>query len=190
MNAKGSLKINAGAAFVNAPNPTLPQTNVNSIYSNFYSGVTGLNPGIFAGGSDTVNISEVNFANNKHLSYQSIGFVGLGWTGTVNVSNKTMIHLDIQLKNAASSNLILELKDFGPDNIDNNFLAGKDSAGGYNLSNQLVQDKWVSLDIPLNDFILRTGGGGSGLLNRNNIGFVIFVSNNGASFLVDNIYFY
>ena len=69
-------------------------------------------------------------------------------------------------------------------------MAGKDSAGGYNLSNQLVQDKWVSLDIPLNEFTLRTGGGGSGLLNRNNIGFVIFVSSNGASFLVDNIYFY
>ena len=190
LNAKGSLKINAGAAFVNAPNPSLPQTSVNSIFSDAYSGLTGFNPGIFAGGSDILNISEENFANNKHLSYQSIGFVGLGWTGTVNVSNKTMIHLDIQLKNAAASNLILELKDFGPDNIDNNFLAGKDSAGGYNLSNQLVQDKWVSLDIPLNNFTLRTGGGGSGLLNRNNIGFVIFVSSDKASFLVDNIYFY
>ena len=190
LNAKGSLKINAGAAFVNAPNPTLPQTSVNSIYSNFYSGVTGLNPGIFAGGSDTVNISEVNFANNKHLSYQSIGYVGLGWIGTVNVSNKTMIHLDIQLKNTAASDLRIELKDFGPDNIDNNYGAGNDSAGGYILSYQLVQDNWVSIDIPLNQFTLSTGGGGSGLFNLNNLGFVIFVSNNGASFLVDNIYFY
>jgi hypothetical protein len=188
--ATGSLKINAGSAFVNATNPTLPQSNVISLFSDAYSGVTGFNPGFFAGGNDAVNISEKNFANNKHLNYQSIGYVGLGWTGTVNASTKTMIHLDIQLKNAAASNLILELKDFGPDNIDNNFVAGKDSAGGYNLSNQLVQDKWVSLDIPLNAFTLRTGGGGSGLLNRNNIGFVIFVSNNGASFLVDNIYFY
>ena len=188
--AIGSLKINAGAAFVNAPDPSLPQPNVNSIYSDFYTGLAGFNPGFFAGGSTTLNISEQNFANNKLLSYQSIGYVGLGWNGTVNVSSKTMLHLDIQLKNAAASNLILELKDFGPDNIDNNFLAGKDSAGGYNLSNQLVQDKWVSLDIPLNEFTLRTGGGGSGLLNRNNIGFIIFVSSNGASFLVDNIYFY
>ena len=37
---------------------------------------------------------------------------------------------------------------------------------------------------------LYAGGGGSGLFNLNNLGFVIFVSNNGASFLVDNIYFY
>ena len=187
--AIGSLKINAGAAFVNAPNPSLPQSNVNSIYSDFYSGVTEFNPGIFAG-PKTSKISSQIFSNNQHLSYQSIDYVGLGWKGTVNVSSKTMLHVDIQLKNAAASNLILELKDFGPDNIDNNFLAGKDSAGGYNLSNKLVQDKWVSLDIPLNEFTLRTGGGGSGLLNRNNIGFVIFVSSNGASFLVDNIYFY
>ena len=129
----------------------------------------------------------MNFANNKHLSYQSIGYVGLGWIGTVNVSNKTMIHLDIQLKNTAASDLRIELKDFGPDNIDG---GGNDSAGGYILSHQLVQDNWVSIDIPLNQFTLSTGGGGSGLFNRNNLGFVIFVSNNGASFLVDNIYFY
>jgi hypothetical protein len=101
-----------------------------------------------------------------------------------------MIHLDIQLKNTAVSDLRIELKDFGPDNIDNNYGAGNDSAGGYILSNQLVQDNWVSIDIPLNQFTLSTGGGGSGLFNRNNLGFVIFVSSNGASFLVDNIYFY
>jgi len=187
--AIGSLKIDAGAAFVNAPNPSLPQLNVNSIYSNFYSGVTGLNPGIFAG-PNTSNISIQTFGNNQHLSYQSIDYVGIGWTGTVNVSNKTMIHLDIQLKNTAASDLRIELKDFGPDNIDNNYGAGNDSAGGYILSYQLVQDNWVSIDIPLNQFTLSTGGGGSGLFNLNNLGFVIFVSNNGASFLVDNIYFY
>lgn len=187
VNAKGSLKINAGSAFVNAPNPSLPQLNVNSIFSDAYSGVAGFDPGIFAGGSNTLNISEENFANNKHLSYQNIGFVGLGWNGTLNVSSKTMIHLDIQLKNAAASDLRIELKDFGPDNIDG---GGNDSAGGYILSNQLVQNNWVSIDIPLNQFTLSTGGGGSGLFNRNNLGFVIFVSNNGASFLVDNIYFY
>jgi Bacterial Ig-like domain (group 2) len=186
--AVGSLKINVGAAFVNAISPTLPQANVISIFSDAYSGLAGFNPGFFAG-ANTTNITTPIFGNNKHLSYNTVDFVGIGWTGTINASSKTMMHLDIQLKSVAS-NLKVELKDFGPDNIDNAFGLNNDTAGGFNVSSQLIKDSWVSMNIPLSSFTLPTGGGGSGSPNRNNIGYVIFVSSNGASFLVDNIYFY
>lgn len=187
--ANGSLTINAAGAFVNAPIPTLNPANVISIYSDTYSTIPGFNPGIFAG-ANTASISTPTNAGNQHINYQSIDFIGMGWTGTVDVSSKTMIHLHAKLLGAASSNLRVELIDFGPDGLDNGFGAGGGTAGGNNISNQLIQDQWVSINIPLNQFTLPTGGGGFGNPNRNNLGYIVLVSSNGASVLIDNIYFY
>ena len=185
----GSLKINAAGTFVNAPIPTLNPANVISIYSDSYSTLLGFNPGSFAGGA-TGSISETVNNGNNHLNYKSIDFIGMGWTGTVNASSKTTMHIDVKLISAAGSNLKVELKDFGPDGIDNNYLTGGDTSGGNNISSQLIKDQWVGLNIPLNQFTLSTGGGGAGNPNRNNLGFIVLVSSTGASFLVDNIYFY
>lgn len=186
--AQGSLTINATGAFDNAPDPTTNPANVISIFSDFYPpSVQDFNPGIFAGGG-TGNISVQNFANNQHLRYESIDFVGQGWNGPIDVSSKTMVHLDVQL--ISGSNLVMELIDIGPDGVDNGLGGTDGTAGGNNISGQLQVGQWVSLDIPLNAFTLPTGGGGAGSPNLNNLGYIVFVSNNGASFLVDNIYFY
>ncbi len=185
--AQGSITVNASGAFVNAPNPTTNPANVISVYSDFYSTIQGFNPGVFAG-PNTVSITTNTFANNQHIRYEGIDFVGMGWNGTINASSKTMVHLDVKL--ISGSNVVMELIDFGPDGIDNGFGPNNGTAGGNNISGQLQQNEWVSLDIPLNAFTLATGGGGGGNPNRNNLGFIVFVSNNGATFLVDNVYFY
>ncbi|MEX0594996.1 MAG: glycosyl hydrolase family 16, partial [Candidatus Paceibacterota bacterium] len=190
--AQGSLTINAAGTFENAPNPTLDPANVLSIYSDTYNTIAGFNPGIFAG-PNTGNISAPTNAGNQHINYQSIDFIGMGWNGTVNASSKTMIHLHVKLIGSASTNLRVELKDFGPNGVDDGpvILPGfDDTAGGHNISNLLIQDQWVSINIPLNQFTLPTGGGGAGNPNRSNLGFIVLVSSNGASVLVDNIYFY
>jgi hypothetical protein len=187
--ALGSLKINAAGSFVNAPTPTQNPANVTSIFSDTYTTIPGFNPGTFAGPA-TGSISAPVNGGNQHLNYQSIDFIGMGWTGVVNASSRTMMHLDVKLIGPVGANLRVELKDFGPDGVDNNFGAGGDTAGGNNISGQLIQDQWVSVNIPLNQFTLPTGGGGAGNPNRSNLGFIILVSSNGASFLVDNIYFY
>jgi len=190
--SSGSLEINAAGTFENAPIPTLNPANVISIYSDTYTTIAGFNPGAFAG-PNTGNISTQTNAGNQHINYQSIDFIGMGWTGTVNASSKTMIHLHVKLIGTSSSNLRVELKDFGPNGIDDGpfILPGSDdTAGGHNISNQLIQDQWVSINIPLNQFTLATGGGGAGNPNRTNLGFIVLVSSNGASVLVDNIYFY
>ncbi len=190
--AHGSLTINSAGAFVNAPVPTQAQADVVSIYSDSYTSVTGFNPGIFAG-ANTSSISVQTFDGNSHVNYEGIDFVGIGWDGSVDASAETMVHLDVQLTSGAGSNLIMELIDFGPDDDPADGLGnvgGNGTAGGNNISSQLVPGQWVSIDIPLSQFTLPTGGGGAGNPNRSNIGFVVFVSNNGASFLVDNIYFY
>ncbi|WP_430408689.1 hypothetical protein [Kordia sp.] len=185
--ANGSLEITSTGSFVNAPTPTQAQADVISIYSDSYTSVDGFDPGVFAG-SNTQNISVQGFDGNNHVNYEGIDFIGIGWNGTVNVTGETMVHLDVQLTSGAGSALVMELIDFGPDDTDNGF--GDGSAGGFNISSQLIQGDWVSIDIPLSSFTLPTGGGGSGSPNLGNIGYIVFVSSNGASFLVDNIYFY
>ncbi|MEM9679949.1 MAG: Ig-like domain-containing protein [Bacteroidota bacterium] len=182
--AEGSLEITAEGAFVNAPDPTLPSSDVLSIYSDTYSNLTGLNVGAFNNGD--ISISTQIFDNNEHISYENLQFVGVGWDNPVDVSGFSHIHVDVQLTTPGST-FTVELLDYGPDGIDNGF--GDGSAGGFNASGQLILDQWVGLDIPLSAFTLGTGGGGSGLTTFGNMGNVIFVSNNG-SVLVDNIYFY
>ncbi|WP_298520402.1 Ig-like domain-containing protein [uncultured Kordia sp.] len=185
--ANGSLTLNSTGSFVNAPDPTQAQADVISIYSESYPSVTGFNPGVFAG-SNTQSISVQTFEGNSHVNYEGIDFIGIGWDGTVNVTGETMVHVDIQLTSGAGSALVMELIDFGPDDTDNGF--GDGTAGGFNVSSQLMEGQWVGIDIPLSAFTLPTGGGGAGNPNLANIGYIVFVSSNGASFLVDNIYFY
>jgi hypothetical protein len=185
--ANGSLEITSSGAFVNAPEPTQAEADVLSIYSDSYVSVNGFDPGVFAG-SNTENIAVQTFDGNSHVSYEGIDFIGMGWEGTVDVTGETMVHIDVQLTSGAGSALVMELIDFGPDDTDNGF--GDGTAGGFNVSSQLVPGEWVGIDIPLNAFTLPTGGGGSGNPNLGNIGYIVFVSSNSASFLIDNIYFY
>ncbi|QTD38484.1 hypothetical protein JL193_04120 [Polaribacter batillariae] len=185
--AKGSLTISK-TDVLPAPDPTKNASDVISIYSDTYTSLAGFNPGFFAG-SNTGNISTQSINGNEYIDYENIDFVGTAWDGTVNVSGMDMLHLDVQLRSATGSNVLVELVDFGPDKTDNG-LATDGTAGGHNITSQLIENQWVSIDIPLNGFTLSTGGGGLGSPNLNNLGYIVFVSNNNASFLVDNVYFY
>ncbi|WP_299050468.1 Ig-like domain-containing protein [uncultured Polaribacter sp.] len=187
IDAAGSLTITATGPFENAPIPTRPAANVLSLYSDTYSGVTGLDPGTFNGNG--VQIETSSFNNNQHIIYGNLNFVGIGWDGTVDVSSFTHIHVDVQLTSPPGTALTVELIDFGPNDTDNGLRGTDDTAGGFNATSQLTEGEWVGLDIPLNAFTLPTGGGGSGSPNLNNIGYFVLVSNRG-SFLIDNIYFY
>lgn len=182
--AEGSLEITAEGAFVNADDPTLPASEVLSVYSDTYSNLSGLNVGAF--NNTDINISTQLFDANEHISYENLGFVGIGWDTPIDISGYTHVHVDVQLTTPGST-FVMELLDFGPDGVDNGF--GDGSAGGFNASGQVMQDEWIGLDIPISSFTNNTGGGGTGLTTFNNLGYVIFVSNNG-SVLIDNIYFY
>ena len=181
--AEGSLTITSNGAFDSAPDPTLPASNVISIYSDTYSNFDGLNFAIF--NNDAIQIQTQAFSGNENVTYSNLGFVGIGWNGTVDASGMTHIHLDVQ-RTSPGSTLTVELLDFGPSGT---IGGADDTAGGFNATGQLSTDNWVGLDIPLTAFTQPTGGGGAGNPNINNIGSVILVSNSG-TFIVDNIYFY
>jgi hypothetical protein len=185
--AKGSYTANSLGSFDTAPVPTRLAENVISIYSDSYVGVNSLNFAAF--NDDSVVISTPIANGNQYAAYDNLGFVGLGWDGTVNVSEMTHLHLDVQV--TKPGNLTVELIDFGANNSDDALAQGTDdTAGGYIVpNNQLEEGVWKSISIPLGSFTRGTGGGGLGSPNLNNIARVVLVSNRG-SFLVDNIYFY
>lgn len=189
VEAVGSFTANSLGEFVTAPEPTLPQDQVISIFSDSYTSVNNLN---FAAFNDSNVVISAPVANgNQYVSYENLNFAGLGWDGTVNASQMTHLHLDVQLKSPGDQNFIVEIIDFGTNNEDNGLFGTDDTAGGYLVpSNQLVEGTWVSIDIPLNAFTRPTGGGGAGNPNISNIGLLGFVSTSFGSFLIDNVYFY
>jgi hypothetical protein len=184
LDAQGSLSLNSIGNFVSAPDPTLPEEDVLSIYSDFYSIYPGLNVGAF--NNDDIGIEAQTFNGNELIEYQNLNFVGIGWNGVIDASGFSHIHLDVQRITPGSS-FTVELLDYGSDGVDNGF--GDGSAGGFNATSQMITDQWVGLDIPLDSFTQPTGGGGAGNPNVNNLGNIILVSNSG-TFLIDNIYFY
>lgn len=184
LEAQGSLTLNSIGDFVSAPDPTLPEEDVLSIYSDFYSIYPGLDVGAF--NNDGIGIEAQTFSGNELIEYQNLAFVGIGWNGVIDASSYSFIHLDVQ-RVTPGSTFIVELLDYGPDGENNGF--GDGSAGGFTATSQMITDQWVGLDIPLDGFTQSTGGGGSGNPNVDNLGNIILVSNSG-SFLIDNIYFY
>lgn len=167
---------------------TVESTNISvtPIYSNVFGNIGGLNIGAFNNQDITIQ-TQLN-GSDEFIAYGNLGFVGMSWDGTIDVSDMTHVHIDVQLQSPGST-LTAELIDFGPDGIDNGFGGSDGTAGGFNVTSQLVQDNWVGIDIPLTNFTLPTGGGGAGSPNLDNLGYFVLVSNNGA-FLIDNIYFY
>ena len=144
-----------------------------SIYSNTFGNIGGLNIGAF--NNTDIIIETQSVGNDETILYGNLAFVGMGWDDNIDVSEMTHVHLDVQLQSAGST-LVVEL--LSPDN-----------AGGSAVTDQLVENEWVGIDIPLNTFTNPTGGGGTGSPDLENIQFVVLVSNNG-TFLIDNIYFY
>jgi hypothetical protein len=188
--AEGSFRANSLGDFATAPDPTKDAADVISIFSDAYTaGVTSLN---LAAYNDSNIIIGAPIANgNQYISYENLNFVGLGWDGTVNASQMTHLHVDVQITSSNAKNFIVEIVDFGANNESNGFGGTDDTAGGYLVpSNQLIEGQWISIDIPLTSFTRGTGGGGSGRPNVNNIGHVGFVSTSIDSFLIDNVYFY
>ncbi|WP_298538768.1 glycosyl hydrolase family 16 [uncultured Aquimarina sp.] len=184
--AEGSLSLEVGGAFVSADiPPSRDPADVISIFSEAYTSVTNLNFAIF--NDPNVQVQTQNFNGDQIVTYENLGFVGLGWDGTNDVSTMTHLHVDVQLSSPTNPLFTVQLIDFGADNSDGGV---DDTGGGFTVpSSELSEGIWVGVDIPINSFTEPTGGGFPGSPNLNNVARVAFISN-GSSFVIDNIYFY
>lgn len=163
---------------VAAPTPTLPSGNVISLFSDAYTDVnvdTWRTPWSAAA---TV-LEDITIAGNPTKKYTDLGFVGIETTSTtVDASSMTHFHIDVWSPDFTSFNI--KLVDFG---ADNSFGGGDDSEYEISITNP-NQGEWVSLDIPLSDFI--------GLTSTANIAQYILVGQpyQVTDVFVDNVYFH
>lgn len=191
VRAQGSLTAEVVGSFNTADIPPARDADdVISIFSGAYTNLPGLNVAAF--NSADIEISVPDFGGDEVISYNNLGFVGIGWAETADVSGLEFLHVDIQVPEGfnASGILTVEIVDFGPNDADEG-PGSDDSGGGFNISgSELEAGDWVGFDIPVDGFTLPTGAPFPGSPNLNNVSRVVFVGQGISDILVDNIYFY
>lgn len=189
VRAQGSLNLEVLGAFNTAPAPPeRDPADVISIFSNAYNNLPGLEIVVF--NNAELEVENLAFGDDLVIGYNNLGFVGIGWGGTADVSGFGFLHVDVQVTESfdPSEILTVEIIDFGANNSEG---GGDDTGGGLDIpGSQLEEGAWVGIDIPVNGFTQSTGGGFAGSPNLNNVSRVVFVGKGISNILVDNIYFY
>jgi len=179
VKATGSLTLQVGEDFEFAPDPTLPQSDVISIFSNAYTDVLvdTYNP---YWDTSTTQGEQTVISGQDILHYTFLNYVAiLTATELIDATDMTHIHFDL-LTADAPANFIVKIKDFGDDGVDG---GGDDQEVAYTVpSSQITSDEWAVLDIPLSNFV--------GLTNKSNIGSIIFESVGINDLYIDNVYYH
>ena len=180
--AEGSLTINSVGDFQFAPTPTLDPSNVLSVFSDAYTNVpVDYYNGFWTPGS-TTGSADFTINGDNILSYTNFNYVGTSMSNpTLDASNMTHFHLNMYIPDnvPADFDFLISIEDWGPNQIDN---GGDDTRQQIFVDASQVQaDTWITVDVPLT------------LVNKSNIGLIIYENINGSSlsnFYIDNIYFY
>jgi len=183
--AEGSLTIvssgDAVQPLMAAPVPDKAEENVISIFSNAYQN----EPVDFYNGYwefSTTNSEIIQIDGDDILRYTMLNFVGIQFTApTIDISNMTHVHLDIWTPDATNlpNTFKILLVDLGPDGT---FDGGDNSSHELTFTSPtLMSETWVSLDIPLSDFV--------GLTSKTKLAQVV-LSGDIPNVFVDNLYFY
>jgi hypothetical protein len=159
-----------------APEPQFDQANVISLFSDKY---TNVSVDTWRTDWSSATLEDIQINGDAAKKYSNLDFVGAEMiSNQIDASAMTHFYLDMWSPNA--SQIGIKLVDFGPDGM---------FGGGDDVEHQVdivgpVQNSWLTLDIPLDDF--------TGLTNRTNIAQLILVGQpTGASTLyVDNVLFH
>jgi len=190
IGAEGSLTLNVEGGFNFPPTPTRDPNDVVSIFSDAYEDIPVSRYNSFFEPFQTTLGGIVPVGPENIISYTQLNFVGIVFNDVtfpaeavqpVDATNLTHLHIDINVQEPVQDNdrFLMELTNFGASETVGSFLITGD---------QLLEDDWVSFDIPLTDF--------SGLSDRNRIGLLLFNSEAGpnnptiSNVFLDNIYFY
>jgi hypothetical protein len=159
-----------------APAPTIPASNVISMFSDSYTNVavdTWRTPWSQA------DLSDIDIAGNNAKKYSNLNFVGIEATTTpINASTMTFFHTDIWSSDLTEFKV--KLVDFGANGV----YGGDDDVEHEITISNPEKEKWVSLDLPLSSF--------TGLTTRSHIAQIIFVGapSGATTVYVDNVFFY
>jgi hypothetical protein len=185
VEATGSLTIqSSGEAVIPqapAPRPTISPDSVISMFSNAYTNVTVDTWNPFWQFS-TAQVEDIKIGDNDVKHYTQLNFVGiLTESAPINAEEMTHFHIDIWTPNSTDppASFKVLLADFGSDA---SFGGGDDSSFELSFTSPLLKtEEWVSIDIPLSDFV--------GLTSRSNLAQLV-LSGDLSTVFVDNVYFY
>lgn len=170
--------IQASTPVTPAPTPSLPAVNVISLYSDAYPN----NPvDTFSAVWDQADVADATVMSDNVKAYTNLNYAGIEFiTAQIDATGMTHFHIDVW--NANSTQLRINLVDFGPDGAfgggdDRNHELTFDAAS----TPALQQQTWQSFDLPLSDFV--------GLTTRANMAQLV-IAGTAASVFVDNIYFH
>ncbi len=182
VESEDSIIINSLGNFSFAPVPTVNPANVLSVFSDAYTNVpvTYYN-GFWTPGS-TTGSADFSVNGDNILNYTNFNYVGTAFTNpTLDASAMTHVHFNMYIPGTVPSNFdfLISIEDWGPNQVDN---GGDDTRQQIFVNSSQVQaNTWITVDVPLT------------LINKNNIGLIIYENINGSSlsnFYIDNVYFY
>lgn len=159
-----------------APDPTMPQAQVISLFSGVYTNVpvdTWLAVWSSAG------MQEVQIEGNATKRYTGLNYAGVE-TIAQQIDITGMDHINLNVWSADFNQFRIKLVDFGANAVYNG--PGQVDDKEHELTfNAPAQGSWITYNIPLSDFI--------GLTTRENIAQLVFSTNGGNTVYVDNVYF-
>lgn len=158
-----------------APTPTIDQVNVKSLFSGAYT-----NQAVENWHTDwsTGSMTDVQIAGNATKKYGAMGYVGtdIGTANQIDATNLT--HFNMNVWSSDFTTYTVKIRDFGANGV---FDADGDDAEGVYTVEAPAQGEWLTLNIPLSEFV--------GLTTKQHISQLVFVSESGATIFADNIFF-
>jgi len=167
-----------------APVPTVPASDVTSIFSNAY---TNHPVDSFSPEWDNATVSDLQIAGDDVKVYNipmptDVAVIEFA-TQTIDATSMTHVHIDIWAPEGTFFGL--GLVDFGPDGIYSPPPGGDDSEQVVAfVPPELVFGQWLSLDIPMSDFTVPGGLEGTEHIAQ------IILRSDSVQLIVDNIFFY
>lgn len=135
----------SAAPMVPAPTPTYPAAAVVSMFSNPYSNV---NVDTWQAPWSSAQLTDLQIQGNDTKRYSSMNFAGIETLGANQLDLTGMTHFRIDYWTANMNPFRIKLVDFGNDG---QYAGGDDSES--ELSFQPATQTWVTLEIPLTQFV-------------------------------------
>jgi hypothetical protein len=159
-----------------SPTPTVPAANVISMFSNAYTNVP---VDTWRTSWSNATLEDVTLGGNAAKKYSALDFVGIE-TASSPIDATAMTHFHTDVWSSDFTTFKIKLVDFGANGA---FGGGDDKEHEVTFTSP-AKDTWVSLDIPLSDFV--------NLTTRAHISQLIYVGaptgNN--TVYIDNVYFH
>lgn len=180
LDAQGSLTATSTGDFDFAPTPPARDPgDVVSIFSDAYTNLPVTNYNGFFNYATTQG-GAIDILGDNIISYTDLNFVSINVfdASTVDASAMTHVHLDVFVREAVDPGDFINFQ-----LINNNGPSETSASVGLGNYSPLLEEQWVSYDIPLSDF--------GALGTPNDIDLIFFVSDATiSSIYVDNVYFY